>query len=146
VAQSIWWIASVIGIDQELSTYIDKLYNRLEIPVKESAELSVPTQLSLESDNSAQPHPERKNQINNTRTESQDDSDSKKEQHYNEVLAKAERLLNNSKSQREKVIIDPLRRTRKGKQIPAKLTKSERRRWNQLTQESPDQIKTLLWN
>jgi len=41
VVQSVWWIASIIGREKDLATFIYMLYESSEAPVKELARLSL---------------------------------------------------------------------------------------------------------
>jgi len=115
IAQCVWWVASTIGFESELVKHIDNLRIRLEASKTPNKEES---------------------RIDKTNTEL--------EQHCNKILSQAERFINGSKKQKGKNLVDPLRRTQKGKLLPAKITQRERKRLNQLIQVSPDQVRSLI--
>jgi len=142
VAQSVWWLASVIGLESWLVTHIDNLRVQLLVPVTRLSGLSLSNQLLSEGDNII--HPERKTQISNTQGELQDDNDIQFEQRCDKVLNEAKSVLNISKKQRNEVTIDPMRRTRTRKKLLAKLSNKQKKRLNRRWQESPKQIRSMF--
>jgi len=73
-----------------------------------------------------------------------DKTDTELEQSCDEILNQAERFLNESKTQKAKDLVDPLRRTRKRKLLPATIKKRERKLLNQLIQVSRDQVRSQI--
>jgi hypothetical protein len=157
LAQSIWWISSIIGLQPELVIHIDNLRNRSnqgdrqrqgsEPASKASkpdnyrenscsrAVSSTPRDLQEESRNRIdyqQIHPDRIRQVNC----------SELTDHLNSVLKEAEELPRSSQAKRKR--FDPLRHTRQGKVQPHKLAKKERKRLNKIIQESPDSVRKFI--
>ena len=73
-----------------------------------------------------------------------DKTDSELEQSCDKILNQAEQFINESKKQQAKDLVDSLRRTRKGKLLPAKITEWDRNRLNQLIQVSRDQVRSQI--
>jgi len=140
VAQSVWWIASVIGLTDGLVTHIDNLRKRfeaLQAPL-EAEQLSsekelaseLPDRLKIDTKGSCV-HPDRISQIDNIVNESCEVESNKSE------LDRATLIINNAKeylcnSQKERKAFKPkpsvLTRMRSGK-IPGKpLTKKQKNR------------------
>jgi len=149
LAQSVWWISSIIGLQQGLATYIDNLRVRESIT---RAELSSPTKdhpkessdravSRIPRDQQEDPHnkldfqsvhPDRINQVDNLVVTD----------HLDSVLKETREFLEESRIQRKK--FDPLRHTRQGKVQPRKLAKKERKRLNRIIQESPDSVRNYI--
>jgi len=119
VAQSVWWIASVIGLADGLATHIDNLRSKAyRTPVREFE------QALIEKEAVVLPRDPQAN--------SGDISEASNLQldHIEQVIADTEEFIINSKKQRKefKKKPDPLTRTRSGK-IPVKpLTQKQRNR------------------
>jgi hypothetical protein len=155
LAQSVWWISSIIGLQSELVTHIDNLRRRkvqnTEIGLenadkalrpdneqKEScgrAVSNIPRDLQEEPRNKLDfpaVHLDRISQINNSAvTDSLD-----------KVLEKAEEVPKQAQPLRKR--FDPLQRTNQGKLLPRKLVKKEPKQLNRIIQESPDLVREFI--
>jgi hypothetical protein len=145
LAQSVWRISSIIGLQQELITLIDHLRRRNNQNSDSRTELDkadkiprlpncqeepcsrvvwcVPSDLQKDSRNRLDfqdIHLDRISQVDNK--ESTD--------YLDKVLKETEEFL--EKSQLERKRFDPLRRTKQGKVQPQKLAKKERKRLNRI--------------
>jgi len=101
VAQSIWWIASTIGLTEGLIKYIDNQRQHSEdcpVPSREIEQLSLASDVLPETkgrdhlevgSDLVHLHPDRKLQINNMQEDLKDDTDTRIEQHFDTVLEKA---------------------------------------------------------
>jgi len=160
LAQCIWWIASIIGLQQGLATHIHNLRKSVAITDRTISEerlthIAIDNSMvrnvvivqeqsasrrDIQEDSRFNPafdqvHPDRRIQVN------QEADDYELDQHFDKVIDKAECFLERSEERRKKV--DPFCRTCQGKLIHQKLTQKERNRLNQV---SPDQIRDMLWN
>jgi hypothetical protein len=157
LAQSIWWISSIIGLQQEVVIHIDNLRrrgNQNHTPRKESepaSKASKPDHYQEEScsravssklrDLQEEPldiidsrniHPDRISQV---------DSEAPTD-HLDSVLKETREFLRSSQTQRKK--FDTLRHIKQGKVQPQKLFKKERKRLNKIIQESPDLVREFI--
>jgi len=152
VASCIWWIASVIGLEQGLVNHIDNLRERkrlvpLEAESKEkdlnkvksviyekavsatSRDLAEDHRIRIDS---PRIHPDRVCHVDCNGTLD----------HLDSVFKETEEFLQSSKLQRHK--FDPLRRTRQGRTQKKKLTKGERKQLNRVIQKSPDSVRKFI--
>ena len=137
MAQSVWWIYSVIGLSDGLVTHIDNLRvhsegNRVPLEIEQSSsgiEVSTTSNdhLSIDIDGSCV-HPDRISQINNTVNDSYEIENSEPElERASLIIQSANRFIGKSRKERRALEQKPcvLSRTRSGK-IPAKpLTKKQ---------------------
>jgi hypothetical protein len=88
VAQCIWWLASIIGLERELINYIDKLQSRVNVTV-------IPEKVRTESRLVPEEVPVRRVSVLPIPRDLQED------QRWDQVLKECEVFLRNSKKQRE---------------------------------------------
>jgi len=140
IAQSVWWIASVIGLSEGLATHIDNLRIRFEanLIVAEEDKISKEkdsTIISSKRPNTAiqenHIHPDRISQIGNKDSDDNEVDNSELESdRATFIIQSARRFVNKSRKERQAYKQKPhvLSRTRSGK-VPAKpLTKKQRNR------------------
>jgi hypothetical protein len=157
LAQSIWWISSIIGLQQGLVIHIDNCRRRdnpNHTPRKESelsSKASKPdyyqedscskTVLSKLQDLQEEPrdiidsrniHPDRISQVDREVLTD----------HLDSVLKETKEFLRTSQKQRKK--FDTLRHIKQGKVQLRKLFKKERKRLNKIIQESPDLVREFI--
>jgi len=155
VAQSIWWIASVIGLTEGLAMHIDNLRIRREVTIvstsitdqPESQEVVEPRSIPSCSSvglGSGLVHPDRISQLDTTVMDRFEDENSEPElERASLVLRSASRFISQSRKDRWALERKPcaLSRRRSGK-IPAKpLTKKQ---WNRLQAIPKDTISKYL--
>jgi hypothetical protein len=101
VANCVWWIAGLIGLDSGLINYIDNLGERKRVQsiLSERRISSTPKDLTREQrlDSLGEAHPDRAQQIISERGVSSTPRDLTKDQRLDLVLAKAEECLATSK-------------------------------------------------
>jgi len=139
VAQSVWWIASIIGLSEGLATHIDNLRIRAEAgrliseadqssSVKDST-TSLPEGLHIITQESCI-HPDRILQINKDSQDPETEDSQAQLDRATTVIQSAKRFIGQSQKERKALRKAPcgLSRTRSGK-IPVKpLTKKQRNR------------------
>jgi len=152
VAQCVWWLVSVIGLQSGLVTYIDYLRIRSEVANKEITESSELSKTTPEESNTSFVHSDRIQNIQNIRAISSTPWDLAEDQRLDKVLDSAEQFVGNSAQARNNLRlgrINPLASTKKQFKIqknkkPQQLSKKEKRRLNHLTQHSPNQVRDTL--
>jgi len=138
VAQSIWWIASVISLTEGLVTHIDNL--RIQEVTKsvgsilkdqpDRKDCIIPQDVAVCLGNTValgKVHPDRRNQINDNNSAQSSDSGSGR---ATSIIRETKEFLNKSRKERKKLRrkSDLLSRTRSG-QIPSKaLTRKQRKK------------------
>jgi hypothetical protein len=138
LAQSVWWISSIIGLQQGLVIHIDNLRRQNNLNLKE---LGTEKESVVLSDLPEEPRNKPDNQSIHPDRISQIDS-SVDINHLDKVLAETDRILENSQIQRKR--FDLLRRTRQGKVQPRTLAKKERKWLNRIIQESPELVRKFI--
>jgi len=137
VAQSVWWIASVIGLTEGLGTHIDNLRIRRDISVPNhfrKEKVIEPQDLSgcyIPEVASGYIHPERTNQVDKRNNDNLEVGDSDLELDQASLITQsANRFINNSRKERKALERKPcvLSRTRSGKVPTRPLTKKQRSR------------------
>jgi len=131
VAQSIWWISSIIGLQQGLVIHIDNIRIRSEASKEPALEIS-----QIPSAKEVQVHPDRISQIGqkdyNSEVSNSELNSAEK------IIKETKEFINNSKKQRKRFVgnPDPLTRTRSGK-VPVKsLTKKQRNRLQAISKDT----------
>jgi len=140
IAQSVWWIASIIGLADGLTTHINNLRIRSEI----NPALLKDNQLSSELEVAVVPpdnldidikenhiHPERISRVTNIDSDISEDENNKSEpDQATLVVQSARRFINQSKKARKALKQKPcaLSQTRSGKVSRKPLTKKQRNR------------------
>jgi len=139
VAQRVWWIATVIGLSEELATHIDNLRIRFEVSqiISEEDQLSsgqaLPNLLSKHLNITTQEsciHTDRIPQINKDSESPEAENSQAKLDPATIVIQSTKRFIKQSRKERKALRQKPcgLTRTRSGK-IPVKtLTKKQRNR------------------
>jgi len=139
VVQSVWWIASVIGLSEGLATHIDNLRIRFEASrlISEEDQLSsekdLKTSLPKDLNNTTQGscvHPDRIFQIDKDSEVSEAGSSQVQLDRASTVIQSAKRFIGQSRKERKALEKKPcgLSKTRSGR-IPVKpLTKKQRNR------------------
>jgi len=133
LAQSIWWIASIIGLTKELVAHIDKLRKQ---PESSRTSVAVCTNFSTV-------HPARINQITEEREISATPRDLTEDQCTNQVLDRAERYIEESERLRKQLQqnkVNPFPQTKKQKK---KARKSKRLQEARGSAEARGQIQRL---
>jgi hypothetical protein len=137
LAQSVWWISSIIGLQQGLVTHIDNLqclHSSMDEPWSEDVS-GVPRDLPDGAQNNLDFQgvlPGRISQVDKrVDTESLDKIPKVSEESVKQSLFERKRF-------------DPLRRTRQGKVQPRKLAEKEWRRLNTIIPESPDLVRKFI--
>jgi hypothetical protein len=110
VAQCMWWLASIIGLERELINYIDKLQSRVNVTV-------IPEKVRTESRLVPEEVPVRRVSVSPIPRDQQED------QRRDQVLKECEVFLRNSKKQREVESLKGSGRTGTGQINPRKSTK-----------------------
>ena len=140
LAQSVWWIASVIGLSEGLSTHIDNLRICTQVyqsvlgagPASAESTKSSKTQDKNSFENlGSLIHPDRVSQIDNIdKGNSEVEISEPQSDRVTSIIQKANRFIGRSKKDRQALKQKPcvLSRTRSGK-VPGKpLTKKQRNR------------------
>ena len=147
VAQSVWWLASVIGLSEGLATHIDNLRIRFEasqLVLKEnqlSSGENLSTSISKGLDNITQGSridPSRILQINKDREDSETESSQAQLDRATTVIQKAKEFIGQSRKERKAFKKKPcaLSYTRSGK-IPVKpLTNKQRNRLQAISKDT----------
>jgi len=145
VAQSVWWIALVIGLTEGLATHNDNLRIRKEIldpnylSEKEAIELQDLSGRQIPEVSSGYIHPDRINQVDIQNSDNIEVEDSELElDQATSIIQSANRFINNSRKERKAFKPKPcvLSRMRSGK-IPIKpLTKKQRNRLQALPKDT----------
>jgi len=147
IAQSVWWIASVIGLSEGLATYIDNLRIRFKASqiVLEENQLSsgenLTTSISKGLDNTTQDsriYLSRILQINKDREDSKTDSSQAQLDRASTVIQNTKKFIGQSRKERKAFKKKPcaLSYTRSGK-IPVKpLTNKQRRRLQAISKDT----------
>jgi hypothetical protein len=123
VAQCVWWLASIIGLESNLIAYIEKLRIREGLVPEEPKELLGNSerlqgrQEPAKSDHqAAKVHPDRVGQITNSREVSATPRDLGEDQRLNQLLDKTEQFITESVEARntlaQKNRINPLPQTK----------------------------------
>ena len=148
VAQSIWWIASVIGLTDGLVTHINNLRVRSEadrLPL-EVEQLSIGAKVSTEPKD--QPrinikgsgvHPDRISQVNDTVNSSYEIESSEPElESASKVIQNAKKFINQSRKERRALAIKPsvLSCTRSGKILSKPLNQKQRNRLQAISKDT----------
>ena len=161
VAQCVWWLASIIGLEPNLIAHIDKLRTREVLVPEEPKELpkgsgqfqerQEPAELDLQA---AKVHPDRVGQITNTREVSATPRDLAEDQRLDQLLDKAGQYIEESVQARDTRAknnrINPLPRTkaqlkkaRKTKRLQEARDRVERDRQERLRQLRDQVIEKL---
>jgi hypothetical protein len=161
VAQCVWWLASIIGLESNLIAYIDKLRKQEELVPEEPKELIEGSeqpqgrQEPAKSDpRSAEVHPDRVGQITNIREVSATPRDLAEDQRFDQLLDKADLYITESVQARNtwsrKNRINPLPQTkaqlkkaRKTKRLQEARDKVERERQERIRQLRDQVIEKL---
>jgi hypothetical protein len=137
LVQSVWWISSIIGLQQRLVTHINNLrclHSSKDEPCSEEVSgvlrnLPEGTQNNLDFQGVL---PDRISQVDKREdTESLDKIPKVSEESVNESVFERKRF-------------DPVQHTRQGKVQPRKLAEKERRRLNTIIPESPDSVRKFI--
>jgi len=91
--QSIWWIASIIGLQQGLVIHIDNLKNRENVISDAASKATSVARINCNRKNEGQVHPDRIGQIDNKREISVTPRDLAEDQRLDNILDNAERFL-----------------------------------------------------
>jgi len=95
VAQCVWWLASIIGLESGLINYIDSFRKREE--VSSEAQLSKEVnQVPDPAPQHQQIHPERASRISNTRAVSTVPRDLTEDQRLDQIIDSAEKVIQES--------------------------------------------------
>jgi hypothetical protein len=157
LAQSIWWISSIIGLQQGLVIHIDNLRRQDDQnhtrrkdsePASKASKPDYHQEDSCSRAVSSKPrdrqeepqdiidsrniHPDRISQVDREAPTN----------HLDSVLKESKEFLRTSQTQRKK--FDTLRHIKQGKVKPRKLFKKERKRLNKIIQESPDLVREFI--
>jgi len=139
IAQSIWWIASVIGLSKELATHIDNLKIRFEasqlvleedqLSSKENLITLLPENLETTTQESCI-HPDRILQVNKDNEYSEAESSQAQLDRATAVIQSAKKFIGLSRKERNALKKKPcgLSKTRSGKILVKPLTKKQRNR------------------
>jgi hypothetical protein len=117
VAQCVWWLASIIGLEQGLITFIDKIQSRVEVTVN-SEELEVPSgrqEAGVPEQSASQVHPDRIPNITQERSVSATPRDLTEDQRLDRILDFAEKVIQESFRDRSNLQynrVNPLPQTR----------------------------------
>jgi len=139
VAQSIWWIASIIGLSEGLAAHIDNLRIRFEAShlISEEDQLSsgkdllnkLPKRCDIEIQE-GHIHPDRVFQVGEAIEDLEDNNSRPESDRAISIIQRTNRFIGQSKKERQALKQKPcvLSRTRSGK-VPARpLTKKQRNR------------------
>jgi len=145
IAKSVWWIASIIGLSEELVMYIDSLW----IQVEKSQIATKEDQLPSEKHSSVVPqehpstgtpkgyiHPDRLSQID--RNSESLEAENSEDELVQSIIQGGNKFVNESRKARKAYTKKPsvLSRTRSGK-IPVKpLTKKQRNRLQAISKDT----------
>jgi hypothetical protein len=161
VAQCVWWLASIIGLETNLIAHIEKLRIREGLVPEEPKELPRDLEQRQERQESAESdlrttkvHPDRICQITNTREVSATPRDLDEDQRLDQLLEKAELYITesvqarNSLSKKNRVNPLPqtkaqLKKARKTKRLQEARDKIERERQERLRQLRDQVIEKL---
>jgi hypothetical protein len=107
LAQSIWWISSIIGLQEELISHIDNLKERLDVLIQRVSSVELNQSAIEESSPNLQIHPDRVRRIQASQdsyTESDIESNTTTETDiHNEVINNCEAFLEQSKQKRKAI-------------------------------------------
>jgi hypothetical protein len=95
VAQCVWWLASIIGLETGLGIHIDNLRKR-EDALKQARASEERREVPKEDQSSQQVHPDRVAQISEDRSVSSVPRDLTEDQRLNRILEEAEEVIQNS--------------------------------------------------
>jgi hypothetical protein len=133
VAQSIWWISLIIGLQQELIDHIDKLSNQINIINNEQKEIAITrTELSKGLDTDLV-HPDRILNIQNLREVSSTPRDLVEDQRLDNHLIIAKQVIKKSREARRKFTSENFNSLPSTKKLfkvtkPRQLSKKEKRK------------------
>jgi hypothetical protein len=98
VAQCVWWLASVIGLESGLTIHIDNLRKRSELVPQElfAERETVPVAKKSTGDTSTNIHPDRVSQVTTSRAVSATPRDLAEDKSLDQVLDKAEQYIEQS--------------------------------------------------
>jgi hypothetical protein len=100
-AQAVWWLASIIGLEQGLIVHIDNLQSQEDKAIRQQTEVLQENQLPLESEVPlCQGHPERTQQILTAQEVSPVPRDLAEDQRLDKVLKIAEIAIEESQRAR----------------------------------------------
>ena len=146
MAQSVWWIASVVGLSEGLATHIDNLRIRFEASylVQEEDQLStgkdVPSKKLEQCNTEIQEshiHPDRVLQVGKVRKSPEDDNSQSELDRASSIIRSTGRFLD--RSRKERIALKRkgcvLSRTRSGKVPVTSLTKKQRNRLRAIPKE-----------
>jgi len=116
LAQSIWWIASIIGLQQGLIIHIDNLKNRETVISDAASKATLVAHIDCNQKDMGKVHPDRIGQIDNKGEISITPRDLAEDQCLDNILENAERILASSERARNQWQLnrdDPLPETKK---------------------------------
>jgi len=114
VAQCIWWIASIIGLEQGLINYIDNIQSRVEVPITSDTAPHIPVTTSKPFNKE---HPDRRKSISPV------PSDTQEESRQDQVLEECEEYLRESRRLRDIVALKSKGTTQTGRVNPTRISK-----------------------
>jgi hypothetical protein len=137
LVQSVWWISSIIGLQQGLVTHINNLRCLHSSKDKSCSQAvsGVPRDLPEGTQNNLDfqgVHPDRISQV-----DKRVDMES-----LDKIPKESKESVKETGFERKQ--FDPLQRRRHGKVRPRKLAKKERRRLNKIIQESQDSVRKFI--
>jgi hypothetical protein len=143
VAQCVWWLASVIGLEAELVNHIDNLRKREDV-LKQARVSQGRRDVTEEVQSSQQIHPDRVTQVSVIRSVSAVPRDLTEDQRLDRILEEAEEVVQNSLRDRDAVKrnrVNPLpttktqlKKARKVKRLQEARNKAEEERRERLRQ------------
>jgi hypothetical protein len=120
VAQCVWWLASVIGLEQGLVTYIDNIQSRIEVKV---TSVRVPQEPAPVTRGSVSPQPR----------------DIQEDQRQDRILKECEEYLNDSRQLREIASLKAKGRTSTGLINPTPISKKYLRKKDRVNRKQSNQ-------
>jgi len=153
LAQSIWWIASIIGLQQGLVIHINNLESRENVTSDAVSKATFIARTNHDQKDEEKVHPDRIGRIDNEREISVTPRDLAEDQHLDNILDNAERFLASSSRARNQWRLNrvnplpqtkkQLRQNRKTKRLHEARKKAERDRQQRLQGIRAEVIRTL---